>query len=520
MCALRPVAADVLHYKGVHAHTSAISAMKKIFLLLSFVSLCLLTACGGGNGNNSNSGFGGGGSSSSGFSLSSLTGQYTFQITGIVDGAPSGGQFTESAVFTADGKGNIGNGTEDAVPGNPATGAFTGTYTIASDGTGFITLNTGEEFGITLASTTKFYLSEIDGSANASGVGEQQTAAALTATPSGTFVFRIHNNGALINSTQVSLAQVGVMTVSSGSFTGTEDVLSTGTGDATLPITGSLNAPTAGRGSGTLNDANGTLSFEYYVVNANTINIMPFALNAVSIFGNGRAELQSGSPFSNTSLAGGYAFGSKGDTANIGGVQRVGQFNASNGTLTSGAEDFGIDGASGANDSFTAGSYTVGSNGRVALNATSSSLGAVPIVGWLVSPSRAFFLVNSTTRVEDGSMDAQGSGFSTNALTGQSAFFMSGFNSTVFADRIGTLTWSNGSVVASLVEVDTGSATSGSVTTPYSVASNGRTTLAIAGLPSVATANLTFYLSNNGSGYGIESDGNTEIGGTMTTQTQ
>jgi hypothetical protein len=352
-------------------------------------------------------------------------------------------------------------------------------------------------------------------------VGEQQSASALTAVPNGTFAFKVHSNGALLNSTQVSIAQVGAMTVSSGTFTGIEDMLASGGSASALSFTGAFNAPVSGRGTGTLNDSNGTLSFEYYIVNANTINIMPIALNAVSIFGTGRVESQTGGPFSGTSLSGGYAFGSKGDTASIGGLQRVGQFDASNGTISSGAEDFVLNGASGLNDAFSGGNYTVTSNGRATLNLTSTSLGTLSEILWMVNPTRAFVLVNSSTAVEDGTMDAQASSsFTTNGLTGQSAFFMGGFNTVVFADRIGTLTWSNGSVTANLVEIDTGSASSGSTTSTYAVGSNGRTTMSIAGLPSAATANFVFYLTSGSSGYLLENDTNTEIGGAMALQSQ
>ncbi|HEY1462654.1 MAG TPA: hypothetical protein VGF44_04480 [Terriglobales bacterium] len=488
--------------------------MKKFFVFLAFTSLLLLTACGAGNGNGSN-GFGGsGGTTSQNFSASSLNGSYTYQIVG----TNAGGSFTESAVFAADGKGNIGNGTEDVVPG-PATGSFTGSYTLSSDGTGFVQLSSGEQFAITLVSASKFYMSEVDGNANASGTAEQQTATALTTAPSGTFVFKIHTGGALIQSNPSTVAQVGALTVSTGAVTGNEDVLTTGGSIASLSVTGTFNAPvSAGRGTGTLNDTNGTLTFQYYIIDGNHINIMPAALNAVSIFGYGRAELQSGGPFTLASLTSNFAFGSKGDTLNsgTGGSQTVGRFTAGgDGTISAGAEDFVLDGTSGSNDSFT-GTYTMASSGRAAVTLTSSTLGTIPAIFWMVSPSRAFFLQDSATKVEDGTIDAQSTGsFSASDLTGQSAFFMDGFNSSAFIDRVGTLQWdTGGNVTLTEFITSSGQATNAQLPGTYTVSANGRVVASV----STLSNNLVLYLTSDSSGYVLQNDGGTEVGGIASQQ--
>ena len=276
-------------FKGVLARKRAINAMKKIFLVLVLASFALLSACGYNNNSSTGGGGGGGGGGNGGFtpqgnfSVASLSGQYTYQLSGVLtqNGFP---QFAESGVFTADGKGNITNGTDDETPGTLLTSTFTGTYTMAKDGTGFLTFQIGSssfQFAITMIKSTKFYLSVVDGSANASGTGEQQTASAIGSVPNGTFAFRVHSS----NITQGSLAQVGTFAVNSGSVTGSDDTLVTGGSVSSQSLTGSFNAPTGGgRGTGTLTDSNGTLSFQYYIVDANTINIMPTALNRRTIF--------------------------------------------------------------------------------------------------------------------------------------------------------------------------------------------------------------------------------------------
>lgn len=500
--------------------------MKKICLVLVLACFAFLTACGYNNGSSTSGGgsSGGGGFTPQGnFSVASLSGQYAYQLSGaaLTNGFPP---FAEAGVFTADGKGGITNGTDDVTP-PLATNTFTGTYTMANDGTGFLTLQfTGGslQFAITMIKPSKFYLTEVDGTANASGVGEQQTASAIGSVPNGTFAFRIHNNTTLNG----PIAQVGAFTIASGAVTGNDDALVSAGSVSSQSVTGSFNAPVGGgRGTGTLIDSNGTLSFQYYIVDANTINILPSTLAATNIVGVGRAEAQTGGPFSLSSLSGGYAFGSHGDTvANLGGSQTVGRFTASNGTISSGLEDFVLDGVSASKDAFT-GNYTMATNGRAAVTFTSQSLGTVSEVFWMVSPTRAFFLVDSSGKVEDGTLDAQtATTFSNSSLDGQSAFSMSGFNSNVLDDRLGTLIWDGaGNLTANLVEVDTGNGTSGVVTTTYSVDpdNSGRASTSIAGLPSsTANTDLVFYLTSGSTGYLLQNDGNTEIGGSMVLQSQ
>jgi hypothetical protein len=489
--------------------------MKRILLFAVLATLFLLAGCGYGSGNGSTGGNGGGITPQGNFSVSSLSGQYTYQMNGTELTNNSFLAFSESGIFTADGKGNISNGTDDIVPNTP-TSSFTATYSVANDGTGFIQINNGREFAITMVSSSKFYLTEIDGAANISGVGEQQTASALNAVPDGKFVFRIHNEGTLNG----SLAQVGLLTLSGGVGSGNEDVLDSN-GTASSPtLTASFNAPVSGgRGTGTLTDSNGTLSFQYYIVNASTINIMPTALNATSILGTGRAELQSGAPFAAGSLNGGYAFGSRGDTQSVGGSETVGRFTAGgDGTISAGAEDFVLDGVSGTNDSFT-GSYTMASNGRAQVSLTSQSFGSVSETLWMVSPARAFFLDASTTKVEDGSIDLQSTSTFSNAnVTGQSAFFMTGNNSSDLIDRIGTLIW-DGKGGVTVNEIINATGLVNNVVIPggtVQVTSNGRAVANVSGL----SANLVFYLTSTGSGYMLQNDSATQIGGVAALQSQ
>src|SRR5436305_844803 len=175
-----------------------ISKILKISGLLAGVaSLALAGGCGGGTkvviphptGNYSNASF---------------KGSYVYEIHGILaDDTP----YREAGVITADGNGNITGGIDGFANSNnggaiQSSASVTGTYTIASDGTGQILLgSTGLgtlagvsqiSLAVTLASTSEAQFMEADAFASGTGTAELQTATAISSAPSGTFVFRMH----------------------------------------------------------------------------------------------------------------------------------------------------------------------------------------------------------------------------------------------------------------------------------------------------------------------------------------
>jgi hypothetical protein len=122
-------------------------------------------------------------------------------------------------------------------------------------------------------------------------------------------------------------------------------------------------------------------------------------------FGIGRAEMQRGTP----ALSGSYALGGRSDamSSGVNGVNTVGAFTASGGTITGGAIDSVKDGTSFYNQAITTGNYSQTSNGRatVTLN-TSGTFGTLQATVWMVNPARGFFLVtNGVFTLEDGTLD-------------------------------------------------------------------------------------------------------------------
>ena len=474
------------------------------------------------------------------FSNASLNGSYVCQLVGndsFIDSANNlqSESYTETLVITTDGAGHL-KGVEDFNSSLPATGfvagtAFTGTYTVGHDGNGSMTLNfsppsSGQiNLSITMENTTKFYAVEADAfanfSANAAGEGIKQNSSALSTPPtSASFVMRAHQE------LPSSSATVGTLNTSSAtSITGTIDVLRAGALQPQLTLTsGTLSAPDSnGRGTLVYTDSASspvTTHYEYYILDANTFLLMQ---SDPTLLGTGRAEAQAGGALT---LAGNYAFGSRGDTdASIGGVRSVGVFTASGGSITAGKIDSAQDGTSVFfNQDFT-GNYTQGSNGRVQVTLIPSGGTSVmiPEVFWMVSPSRAFFLVNANNKVEDGTVDVQQqSTFAAADVKGQYALVMDGYNASNLLTRAGTLI-SDGNGNLQLNE-EANSFVPGSLpglindppTLPgnYTVDSNGRVSATI----SSVSSNLVIYMVSPSQAYILQNDPSTEISGTLQLQ--
>jgi hypothetical protein len=480
--------------------------MRTSYLFLGLIALLFCAGCGTGSSGGGVPGFIPKGS----FSTASLNGQYVYQIEGYdfssnLNGVP----YREAGVFTANGSGAITAATDDFSEGSSVINTLsTGTYNISNDGTGSLSFNNALgtiNLAVTLVSASKVYLVEGDTPLNAGGLAEKQDSTAIGAPPTGTFVFREHD----INATQ-SVASVGAFTVASGVVSnGNEDVNRGGTLNS-LTFTGSFNSPdsTTGRGTGTFTDTTpSTSNFFYYIVDANNVR---FLSGDVGVVGAGRAELQSGT----AALSGSYAFGSRGDTASLNGVNMAGRFTANAGAITAGARDSVQDGNSVVNVSFT-GTYTQAPSGRAVL--TLSTAANSSFIVWMVNPTRGLFLVNDPTTVQDGSLDLQQvASFSNSTMNGQFALVMDGFDASGAKDRVGTLQW-DGSGKLILNEFTNAA---GVVTVPvilsgnYAVSANGRT----GGSLSSLSSNLIFYLISGNDAYVIQNDSGVEMNGTMSKQ--
>jgi hypothetical protein len=478
----------------------------RLLLALAAISSIIL-AVGCGSGNPIIQSLGGG------FSDSSLSGQYVMKQTGTGDNSAgtSADPFSETTVFTADGKGNLNILVDDfdqdgvqLVPTLPETG----TYIIAKDGTGSLSFG-GSNYAITMIDDSHFYLIEGDVFATSSGYGQMQDTTAFAAAPSGTFVFKAHNID--------TSSRVGGISIAGGVISGTEDLLSAGllaTSQAVATLV-AMSAPNSTTGRGTFTLTDGT-SFGYYVVNSTEFYFM----SDTSSLEIGQAEAQSGGPFSAATLANStsYVFGSSGDTNVSGpaGIHSAGVFTTDGvSAITGGAVDYVQDTTVNFDLAVSGGSYTLASNGRGQINLTLSGGSISPQIFWMVNGTRAYFLANSTLAVEDGTFSLQQA---SPTLNGQAALVMDGFDTTL-KDRVGdfettsstAFNWnetSNAFLPSALSGVVTALGTNGS----YTVSSNGRVAVVVNGV----TTSVVFYLSSPNTGFMVQEDA--DIGGAFTQQ--
>jgi hypothetical protein len=486
-------------------------ALRSLLLLPALGLLTFNLGCGGSGGNKFTNP---GGT----FTASSLQGQYAFQVGGI----DSVGFFQEAGVFAADGNGNITSGTEDLVRSSGLVSSpITGSYSLSNDGsgTGFLTLNSAGrslELAMTMVTTSKIYLVVSAESlttaiaTNGGGVALKQTTAALSNPPAGTFAFRIHTT----NPNQGSAAsRVGAMNIAAGTITGNVDVNQDGS-PSQLTLGGLFNFPdSTGRGTVNLTDSSpSTLTFLYYIVDTSHFLLLGTDTGFLDA---GEAELQSGGPFSIGSLSGSYAFGARGDSStNFTGANAVGRFAADgNGNITAGAFDSSEDGNASSNVSFTGTVTNASASGRFTLNLDQNIGGSGNVIVWMASPTRGFFLIDSASTVEDGSMDAQQlSSFTDASMHGQFALVMDGFDlsivgaATPFVDRVGTISWDGNGGLTLNEFVNSGGVTNtpGLLSGTYVTHANGRITGTLSGISNamvlyaVTPTDAYFLLNDSG----------------------
>jgi hypothetical protein len=458
------------------------------------------------------------------YSNASLNGTYVYEIHGHVPGI---GAYRQVGAFTADGAGHITAGSDDS--NFAGTVSFTGTYQIFNDGTGSISFNNSGlgsiNLAITIVSSSKVYLMEGDAGAAGGGVAELQSAAAATTTPSGTFVFRLHEFSS-VESASKSASEVGAVSISGGTVTGDRVDQNLGGTSALFNLTGgTFSAPAGmGRGTATLTGSSGfSRNLIYYIVNNSKLVLLVSNLNAI---GSGAAEAQSGA-FSN-GLAGNYAFGSRGDDPTPGSVPNlsatVGNLSASSGTISSFNFDAMQDGTYSHPQGSTTGTFTTAADGRNVLTLT----GLSPTVVWMVNPSRAFFLISSGSDVEDGSADLQTvNSFSASTMKGQYAMVMDGVdNFSVLEDlaRVGVMQF-DGSSKLSLAELFNGTGTGvgaqppqgGGLTGNYQIDTTGRIVGSVRN-SNTLPLDLVMYAVSSSDAYILQPDANFEISGTISLQ--
>jgi hypothetical protein len=368
-----------------------------------------------------------------GFSNSSLSGQYAFEMSGE---DLNGRLIARVGSFTANGSGAITAAVEDINDGGSfSTVQFTGgSYSIGSDGRGTLTLTGGALGGalglnIALSSTKGGVAVQTDGNAASSGSFDLQTASAFSLTAiSGQYSFDLSGQ----DSSGAPLSIAGEFAATSGGLTGGTIDVNDGSqagpsGPNPVPPSSFSLDPTFGSSNG-----RGTVSINgqaiaFYIVDGTRLRFVEEDATAITV---GDAFVQTGTiPTQVANLNGSFAFISAGAAVlgNLGAIARVGSATFNGGALS----NVSLDDNNAGNHTMRgpdSGTYTIDSagSGRGTFTFTDSSAGTFSYIFYLFSPTQAVLLETSNGLIGAGSMSAQPSSISTSALAGNYVFNWSG----------------------------------------------------------------------------------------------
>jgi hypothetical protein len=471
----------------------------KLFpLFFIAIALVILAGCGGGGSINFPPPQGT-------FTNANLSGPFAFSYIG----SDAGGFLSAAGSFVADGAGHISSGIEDI---NSSSGvspniAVTGTYLVRADGRGSITLNSptpnsNSTLDFVIVAGGHALVTRFDTRATGSGTIDQQTPSAFSnAALAGPFAFTLSG----INTGGVPLAVGGVFTSdAAGNLTaGTDDSNDNGLVVTNDPITGSIPVASTGRGIATINTSLGTLTFAFYVVDANHLKIVE--TNAIPALG-GEAFRQTG-PFTNASVSGPFAFTVAGtDLLSFNPFAAGGVLTSDGvGNVTSGIEDFNDASSISTAVPFT-GTYTVASTGRGTL-ALNTGAGAF---SFAIYPSSGGVLSLETDNrflTTGAALQQQTTPFSAGSLQGTYGMNFTGAAGGSELDSISEFTADGVGKLNGIIDINnSGGITFGqSMTGTFVAASNGRFASSLQ--TPLGVQNTVVYLVDGNRALFVEVDG-------------
>lgn len=350
------------------------------------------------------------------FSNASLSGAYVFTLGGRNQGTP----WYAIGEFSANGAGQLLNGSEDVNSSSPVQfkTPINGKYSLNPDGSGTLTLGS-LTFQLSMqANGGAVLLSSTSGAALSGSLSVQSASAGSAANLVAPLVLSC--NGQAGNQAYAQLALIA--TVNSGALSGYEDV--SGFNPALRTAwTGSFAFDGGGHGTLTIKDSTGNHTYSFYTVSATS-----FALLSTdpAVAAAGSLSSQAAMPYSNQTLTGPYVFSISGNSATQGFAQ-AGQFNPNgSGQLGTVTEDLNFPGNL-KQDVTTVGTYTFDAsvNGRGTLTLTNQGPGAPQsYVFYMLSPQLAEVITSNSSAVGSGfiAMQSANSPAQTSALKGAYAF--------------------------------------------------------------------------------------------------
>ena len=278
---------------------------------------------------------------------------------------------------------------------------------------------------------------------------------------------------------------------------GTQDINSDAAVRTNASISGTYVVRADGRGSATLNSPAGNTTIDFVLVAGGHALVTRFDANAT---GSGTMDLQTTSAFSNTALAGSFAFTLSGiDTGGVP-LAVAGNFTSdAAGNLTTGIDDSNDNGIITTNDPLT-GSIPVAATGRgtATLN---TSRGALHFAYYVVDANHLKVVGTDIFPALGGEAFRQTGPFSNASVSGPFAFTIAGadlLNGAPFAAG-GVLTSNGaGNIPAGIEDLNVAGAitTNATFTAAYALAATGRGTLTLS--TTAGAFNFVMYPSSGG----------------------
>jgi hypothetical protein len=344
-------------------------------------------------------------------------------------------------------------------------------------------------------------ITRFDANATGSGTIDQQTASAFSnAALAGTFAFNLSGIDGVSN----PLAVAGNFTSDAGGTitSGVNDSNDSGSVITNSALTGTIPVNSNGRGAATVNTSQGTLTFAFYVVDANHLKLVE--VDSAPVLG-GDAFRQTG-PFSNASVSGPFAFTLAGADILSGGPFVAGGILTSDGagTVTSGTEDLNDAGTLTSNVGLT-GNYTMAANGRGTLTVTTGA----GTFNFVIYPSSNGVLALETDIrfVTTGTaLQQQTTAFSAGSLSGTYGLNFTAISTSSEIDAVAQFTSDGASKVNGIIDLNNnGGITFGQpLTGTFSVAANGRAPLTLQ--TPLGTQNMVMYMVDSNRALFVELD--------------
>ena len=460
-----------------------------------------------------------------------LDGLYVFSVYG----TNQNGNYGMVGSLDADGNGNITAGEVNF--GDPVNKTYdpsiTGTYAIATNGTGTLTLTTGDStFGINGVSTFVLTMANPDDGAlvqtgDSDALSGQGAGRLSIQTPAdfnvsfitGGYAFTFAGTGTGVTplNTGGVLAADGV-----GAFSGiVEDIVSNYVVSSDTP-TGTFTAPDIyGSGSATFISTSGTTTtFAYYIVDTNSLRLIETDTTSGE-FQVGNFSGQGPLPFSDASLTGGHAFVGNGTASDSGFSAVIGGLLIADGKgdITGGTLDSNDNGTVVGDTPFT-GSYKMSSNGRGTITLTAGAA-TVQLATYFTANSALFLEIDGTVQLGGSLLQQTGAGgFTAGSLSGDyaSLYHTVPISSILFNDIVGQVVSDGVSALTGTVCIESAASSQPAValTGNYTSDPSGRFTGSIT--TNGTNLAVSIYLVNTGEAAFISQDPSAVGSGMLTLQ--